>query len=185
MLAAELWRSVAAPDGLPVAEVRREVQARMSDHAGFVCAAGDVPKALEQARALYEGIAAHGIRAESAARLADAVLWRQMAVASEAVLSALDEYIRAGGGSRGARAICSPSGQNVPQTRLGSLEEFRFVAERDEDRQVQLRVRRDLKTRRFTVTPRRIRPLDSMEGLYFEKNWPDFLTGEIYRTPRR
>jgi len=185
MLAAELWRSVAAPDGLPVAEVRQEIQARMSDHAGFVCAAGDVPQALEEARALNERIAAQGIRAESVARLAEAVLWRQMAVASEAVLSALDEYIRAGGGSRGARAICSPSGQNVPQTRLGSLEEFRFVAERDEDRQVQLRVRRDLKTRRFTVTPRRIRPLDSMEGLYFEKNWPDFLTGEIYRTPRR
>lgn len=176
--------SLAAPDGLSADDVRREIQARMSEHAGFVCVAAEVHLALDEARALNDAIAARGIRAGGPGKLADAVLWRQMAVTSEAVLSALDAYISAGGGSRGARAICGPSGQHVPETRLGPLEEFRFVAERPEDRAVQLRVRRDPATGRFTVTPRRTRPLGSMDGLYFEKHWPEFLTGDIYRTPR-
>lgn len=180
----ELWRCLSAPDGLDPAGVRREIQARMSDRAGFVCVAADVHRALAEARTLNDAIARRGIRAAGPATIADAVLWRQMAAASEAVLSALDAYVRAGGGSRGARAICGPSGQHVPEARLGPLEEFRFRAERPEDRGVQLRVKRDPATGRFAVTPHPIRPLGSMDGLYFEKNWPDFLTGEIYRSSR-
>jgi succinate dehydrogenase/fumarate reductase flavoprotein subunit len=183
-LARQMRRSLNGRDGLSIDAVRREIQDRMSDRAGFMCVAAEVQQALEAARALTEAVAARGIRAERPARLAEAFLWRQMAITSEAVLSALHHYVGAGGGSRGARAILSPAGLNVPQTRLGPLEEFRFVAERLEDRQVQLRVRRNPETGRITVTPRGIRPLDNMDGLYFEKNWPDFLTGEIFRTPR-
>ncbi|HNV02832.1 MAG TPA: FAD-binding protein [Vicinamibacterales bacterium] len=183
-LAAELGKSLAAPDGLDPDAVRREIQARMSDGAGFLCTAAGVARALDEARALNGAIAARGIRAAGPGRLAESWLWRQMALASEAVLTALDAYIRAGGGSRGARAVCSPQGRHVPQSRLGPLEEFRFVAERPEDRTVQLRVRRDPGSGRFTVRAQPVRPLGSMDGLYFEKNWPAYLTGEIYRSSR-
>jgi succinate dehydrogenase / fumarate reductase, flavoprotein subunit len=183
-LVRQMRESLERRDGLSIDAVRKEIQDRMSDRAGFICAARRVQPALEEARALNEAIASRGIRAERPGRLAESFLWRQMALTSEAVLSALHHYISAGGGSRGARAICSPDGQCVPRTRLGPIEDFRFIAEREEDRQFQLRVGRRQDDRTFSVTPRRIRQLESMDGLYFEKNWPDFLTGKIYRTPR-
>ena len=61
-----------------------------------------------------------------------------MAIASEAVLTALDFYIQGGGGSRGARAICDPKGELTPLTQKGALSEFRFLPERAADRDARI-----------------------------------------------
>ena len=60
---------------------------------------------------------------------------------SEAVLAALDVYIQEGGGSRGARAICDPTGELAPLTQDGALSEFRFLPERKQDRENRIFVR--------------------------------------------
>ena len=129
--------------------IEREVQARMSDAAGFICRGEDVREALAGARALNARIKAEGVacgRPHSPSRdgrlstpyeAARAVQWRQMAIASEAVLTALDFYIQGGGGSRGARAICDPKGELTPLTQKGALSEFRFLPERAADRERQ------------------------------------------------
>ena len=97
-------------EGIDWREIEREVQARMSDHAGFICSAEGVRAALSDARDLNARIRARGVRVGRADQAARALQWRQMALVSEAVLTALDAYLSEGGGSRGARAICDPGG---------------------------------------------------------------------------
>jgi succinate dehydrogenase / fumarate reductase flavoprotein subunit len=175
---AEINRVLHHRGGLSYLDFRDSIQARMSDNAGFLCDAAAVRPALEAARVLNESIRTHGLAIDDPAQIANGFLWRQTALTSEAVLTALDYYIANGGGSRGARAICSPTGSKVPQTRLGPLEGFRFVAERDEDRREQLRVRYENGVFSVRIVP--VRDLDGVDGIYFEKNWAPYLTGAIY-----
>ena len=101
-----------------------------------------------------------------------------MALASEAVLTALAFYVLRGGGSRGARVICDAAGSCVPKARTGPLQAYRFRPERAQDAREQIRVRRDGAGFAVTTTPLRARP--GGERPFFEANWPDYLTGAIY-----
>jgi succinate dehydrogenase/fumarate reductase flavoprotein subunit len=165
---------------LSIASVKREIQARMSDYAGMVCRAAEVRSALDAARALNDAIRRQGIRAEGrqVVEVEHALQWQQMALDSEAVLAALDFYIGRGGGSRGARTICDPAGDQVPHTRHGLLEEMRFRSERAQDRQEQILVSRT--DNGFELHTRSLRGVDQGERPFFERHWPDFLTGAIY-----
>ena len=165
-------------DGLPAREVRREIQARMSDKAGFVCRTDAVADALRAASALNAVIRARGIAAAGPAGLVDAILWSQAALTSEAVLAALQHYVASGGGSRGARVLCAPAGTLVPDTRLGPLEEYRFLPEQPADRDRQVRVR--YVDGRFEVREAALRGLEGLEEIFFEKDWARFLAGRIY-----
>lgn len=172
-------RLLRADSPLTVDHVKQEVQSRMSDHAGMICRPADVRSALHDARALNDAIREQGVRSQG--KTFDAVhalQWRQMAMASEAVLAALDFYIARGGGSRGARTICDPDGDQVPLARTGPIEDYRFLSERAQDRAEQILVRWDqggplIRTRSLRRTEPGDRP-------FFERNWPDFLTGAIY-----
>jgi hypothetical protein len=150
----------------------------MSDKAGFICHDEEVAEALKDAHGLNRAIAENGIRTENPAQIANAMLWRQMALTSEAVLSALARYLANGGGSRGARLVCSGSGTKVPETSAGRLEEYRFRPERDDDRNRQIRVR--YVNGRFDVYETALRTMPRPDNFYFEKNWAPFLTGQIY-----
>ena len=82
----------------------------------MICDAESVGEALAEARALNADIRAQGIAYGRPAEAVRALQWQQMALASEAVLAALDHFIRNGGGSRGARAIRDPEGESLPLT---------------------------------------------------------------------
>ena len=171
--------AVLRPDsGLTLRALRDEVQARMSDHAGIFCTAKAVTGALQEARALNARIAREGIAPSRAAEAARVVQWQQMALASEAVLAALDHYIKAGGGSRGARAICDPAGAALPLARGGPLEDYRFREETPRDREEQLVVR--LQAGAVQVSARALRRFDETAKPFFERDWPAWLTGTIY-----
>ena len=101
-----------------------------------------------------------------------------MALASEAVLAALDHFVRHGGGSRGARAICDPDGEALPLTSAGPLEAYRFRRERDADRAEQIVVRLEAGTLHVATRPNR--RFDEGARSFFERDWPDWLTGRIY-----
>jgi succinate dehydrogenase flavoprotein subunit len=162
--------------------VRKDVQHRMSDHAAVLCTATEVKATLAAARALNESIRSHGIAFKGAYEAARAVQWRQMALVSEAVLTALAYYIERGGGSRGARAILSPAGDCAPKARDGALEQFRFISERLEDRAEQIHVHFEAGTFVCEVRPIRRRDRDYLP--FFERDWPDFLTGAIHDPAR-
>ena len=161
-----------------VRAVRAEIQARMSDHAGILCTADDVAQARMQARQLNDTIRRDGIGHSRQSEVARALQWQQMALASEAVLAALDHYISNGGGSRGARAICDPEGAALPLARTGPLPEARFRPERAEDMGTQIVVR--LVGTNMAITTRPNRAFDAEAKSFFERDWPAWLTGTIY-----
>jgi succinate dehydrogenase / fumarate reductase flavoprotein subunit len=165
--------------GVAPRDIEREVQARMSDFAGFVCTREGVTAALAGARALNARIRAEGVRLARPDQAAKAAQWRQMALASEAVLTALDAYFASGGGSRGARVLCDPGGAATPQTRLGPLADARFAPERKADRQRQIAVRRAGDG--FDCHTRPIRRRDRTAKAYFERDWGMFLGGDVFR----
>jgi succinate dehydrogenase / fumarate reductase, flavoprotein subunit len=165
-------------DGLDWRDVALEVQARMSDDAGFMCSAQGVREALAQARRLNGDIRSRGLRPDRADLAERCVQWRQMALVSEAVLTALDAYLSHGGGSRGARAIRDPDGSDVPVMRTGALEAFRFRAERKQDRAEKIAIR--FENGAFACSFQQIRRHDHSRATYFERDWAAFLTGAIY-----
>jgi succinate dehydrogenase / fumarate reductase, flavoprotein subunit len=167
-----------ADSPLTVKSIGKNVQDRMSDHAGVLCNATDVKQALAAARALNESIRQQGIAYSSASEALKALQWRQTALLSEVVLTALAFYIARGGGSRGARAICALEGDRVPEARIGVLEDVRFVSERAEDRAEQIHVRFDAGV--FACQARPVRRLNRDDKPFFERDWPDFLTGAIH-----
>jgi hypothetical protein len=163
---------------LTIKSIRKEVQDRMSDHAGVLCNATDVKRALAAACTLNETICQQGIAYSGAPEALKALQWRQTALLSEAVLTALAFYIGRGGGSRGARAICAPDGDCLPEARIGMLEEVRFMSERAADRAEQIHVRFD--SGGFVCEARPIRRRNREDKPFFERDWPDFLIGAIH-----
>jgi len=172
-------RAILRPDSpLTVRSVRTSVQDRMSDKAGMICDPEGVRAALAAARQLNADIRANGIAFARPAEAVRALQWRQITLASEAVLAALDHYVRHGGGSRGARAIRDPDGEALPLTGEGPLEAYRFRMERDADRAEQIVVRKDRDG--LHISKRSNRPFDESARSFFERDWPDWLTGRIF-----
>lgn len=175
---AEVAAALRPDSPLSMRGVRASVQGRMSDHAGMICDGPSVDTALTEARALNADLRASGIAFGRTAEAARALQWRHTALASEAVLTALDHFIRSGGGSRGARAILDGAGDMLPQASGGGLDAYRFRAEREADRAEQLTVVRDGDG--FRVMPRPNRSFDETARSFFERDWPGWLTGRVY-----
>jgi len=165
--------------GRGVGAVARAVQARMSDFAGFIVSPEGVAKALADARALNAAIAQDGFACARPQDAAKAVQWRHMALVSDALLTALDFYLSRGGGSRGARAVLSPDGA-APEGRAGPLDDCRTKPERVADRDEVILVKRAERGFLCTVRPTKKR---GARRSYFERDWPNYLTGAIYRAP--
>ncbi|ANK85380.1 MULTISPECIES: FAD-dependent oxidoreductase [Rhizobium] len=175
---ANLLSALRTESPLTVKAVRSAVQARMSEKAGIICDQGIVRQALIEARALNAEIRANGLAYERAAEAVRGVQWRHMALASEAVLSALDFYIGRGGGSRGARAICDAEGEFLPLASASRLEDYRFRKENEAHRKEQIVVRLEGEEVRLSTRPNR--ELDKGARSFFERDWPAWLTGRIY-----
>lgn len=165
-------------NGTGLREVRNDIQNRMSDYAGFLCSAEAIALAREQADTLREKVYAGGLKIGHVAEVSELFMWRHLALTSAAVLTVLEQYVREGGGSRGARIILDEEGACVPQIRNGLCEEWRFRPEREEDKHHRMVIK--FSDGEFTVNKQSLRTMPDTRKLYFEKNWPDFLTGKIY-----
>ncbi|MBY5643983.1 FAD-binding protein [Rhizobium leguminosarum] len=175
---ADLLAVLRTESPLTVKSIRSQVQARMSDKAGILCDQESVSGALIEARKLNAEIRANGVAYGRAAEAVRGVQWRHMALASEAVLSALYFFIRNGGGSRGARAICHAEGESLPLANSGPLQDYRFRKERQAHREQQIIVRLD--GNEITLSTRPNRSFDESARSFFERDWPAWLTGRIY-----
>lgn len=165
-------------NGMGLREVRNDIQNRMSDHAGFLCSADSISLAREQADMLREQVYGGGLKIGHMAEVSELFMWRHLALTSAAVLTMLEQYVQQGGGSRGARIILDKEGECVPQTRNGICEEWRFRPEREEDKHHRMVIQ--FSHGAFTLHKKPLRAIPDTSKLYFEKNWPDFLTGKIY-----
>ena len=163
-------------DGISAKEVQTEIQARMSNHAGILCNLDDVSLARKEATELREKVEQRGIKAVSKSTVGASFRWQQMTLVSEAVLRALEHYISHGGGSRGARAICSELGTQCPEAHRKDLSRYRFIAERETDRDEKLVVSLIEGTIKVSATPVDRAPTPERE--FFEKGWGPYLLKE-------
>ncbi len=161
--------------------VKKEVQARMSDKAGFICDSAGVSAALDEARELNGALLKNGLQLDSPEHAALYFQVKQTALASEAVLTALNHYIENGGGSRGARAILSKDGTMVPKTSKTSLDGFRFREEDLSDRKKKVVIQYNNGSGEFRVAEREVRADLNLSEISFEKNWAAYLAGDICR----
>ena len=157
-------------------EIKTEIQARMSDYAGIICTADTVQQALESAQQLRKEVEVKGIKVSSPSMVGQAFRWRHMAWVSEAVLTALHYYIQHGGGSRGARAICSDKGTRCPEASQEDLARFRFVEEQEKDRHEKLSV--SLKEDQFVIDALPVDLSPDAKREFFEKGWGPYLISE-------
>lgn len=177
-----IGQALANSSGMSLLTVKKQIQARMSDSAGFICRAEDVGHACRDALLLLEFIQQHGLSINHPAEIAELFMWRQLALTSTAVLMTLEQYVNAGGGSRGARIILDESAECVPQTRDGWCEAWRFRPERQEDKNEKWNIH--YLSQQFSVFRQPIRYSPKTQGVWFEKNWPEFLSGNIYQPIR-
>lgn len=166
-------RFVNGESGRKPKDVKTQIQARMSDYAGIICTADEVKSALEAATALRHEVEGDGLQVSSASMVWQAFRWRHMAWVSEAVLTALDHYISEGGGSRGARAICSNAGTRCPEASVEDLSRFRFVEEQPKDRNEKLLVSRVADGIKISALPVDLTP--EVQREFFEKGWGNYL----------
>lgn len=157
-------------------DVKTEIQARMSDYAGIICTADEVKSALDAAKALRCEVESDGLQVSSASLVGQAFRWRHMVWVSEAVLTALDFYISEGGGSRGARAICSDAGTRSPDANGEDLSRFKFIEEQPKDRDEKLIVSRVEDGIKISALPVDLTPEVKRE--FFEKGWGPYLIKE-------
>lgn len=169
-----------ADSGLKASAIKREIQDRMSDCAGMICRADEIRSALQEAKRLTKRIQTEGVTFDATTfGVTHALQWRQNALASEAILTALDFYVANGGGSRGARVICDQMGDKVPETVNGPLEEFRFRMEQVKDKDEQIVIKWAGGESVVTIKPPR--SFLQTERPFFERNWPHYLMGSIYQ----
>ncbi|MBC8188973.1 MAG: FAD-binding protein [Puniceicoccaceae bacterium] len=166
-------RFVNGESGRKPKDVKTQIQARMSDYAGIICTADEVKSALEAATALRHEVEGDGLQVSSASMVGQAFRWRHMAWVSDAVLTALDHYISEGGGSRGARAICSNAGTRCPEASVEDLSRFRFVEEQPKDRNEKLLVSRVADGIKISALPVDLTP--EVQREFFEKGWGNYL----------
>lgn len=164
-------------------DIRDEVQTRMSDHAGIICTPNGVHQALENARALNADIRSHGITSDRVGEVGRVLQWQQMALASEAVLAALNHHIQQGGGSRGARAICTPDGEALPMANSVPLTGYRFRTEKPRHKNEQIIVKMDGSDLKISTRPNAT--FDENSTAFFERDWPAWLTNEIFHLDRK
>ncbi|EIP8353110.1 FAD-binding protein [Salmonella enterica] len=165
--------------GRPLSSLREEIQARMSDYAGFICHVENIRQAAQDARNLLASLSHDALSIQHLAEIPGLFMWRQQTLASAAILTMLEEFIAAGGGSRGARIILDPQGSCLPLTRHGPFSQWRFRPEREEDKNTKLTIH--YQEKKFIFNQKPLRNLPDLKDNYFEKNWPDFLCGKIYR----
>ncbi len=173
-----ITQALANENGMALVTVKEKIQARMSDYAGFICHADKVRHATRDALLLSEYVHQHGLTINHVGEIAELFMWRHMALTSAAVLTQLTHYIDAGGGSRGARIIIDYYGEGLPQTRQGAIEEWRFRLESENERESRATIQ--LNNGEFIITRHKIRQTSNFKNNYFEKNWPEFLLGDIY-----
>jgi succinate dehydrogenase/fumarate reductase flavoprotein subunit len=172
--------ALATDNGINLGETRDAIQSRMSDYAGFICQVANVPGALQAAAELRQKVAKKGFTIARPTQAVDIFRWWHLALTSEAVLVALDDYIHQGGGSRGARAYLAADGDVQITGVNGPISGIRYRREKEAHKQVKKVVTWQPAAQHFAVADVPLRTREDAGGIFFEKNWANYLTGTIY-----
>ena len=154
------------------ADVRREIQQRMTEDAAFVRSPERVAEALADARKLLKRIR-NGLHIAGPDQLPEAVQNHHLCLTHVAFLTAMDNLLSRGGGSRGAYMVLDREGNLVVETAQGARLPHR--AENLEMRQEIIEVRLNERGA-FEAWPTPVRPLPEDDSWY-ETTWREWREG--------
>ncbi|MGD8240681.1 MAG: FAD-binding protein, partial [Armatimonadota bacterium] len=103
--------------GIAVADVRRDIQARMSEHGAFLRDSERIDEALNAAKMLDASIATHGMRLRERIDLVAAIQNDHLCLTHVAFLEAIKTLIERGGGSRGSYVVLDSDGDQSMETK--------------------------------------------------------------------
>ncbi|HPD15007.1 MAG TPA: FAD-binding protein [Planctomycetota bacterium] len=176
--AKEIRRLLKSPASAPTpAQVRGEIQDRMSADAAFLRSAAGIGDAVSGAKALWAAVSAHGMRLDGRADLPAAIQNVHLTLTHVAFLQTIQALIERGGGSRGGYMILDEKGDLAVKTKRGSELPHRSenMALRGEILETRLAGDGD-----FAVAPVPVRPLPNDDSWY-ETTWRQWLRGEIFK----
>ena len=176
--AAEIQRLASAPAAAPTpAQVRDDIQVRMSAHGAFRRDAAAIDGAVAEAKALHARLAREGMKLSGPADLPAAIQNIHLALTHIAFLQTIQALVQRGGGSRGGYMILDADGDLVVDTKRGRELPHRSenMALRGEILETTLAGPGD-----FAVTPVPVRPVPDDQSWY-ETTWRRWLSGEMYR----
>ena len=75
--------------------------------------------------------------------------------------------------------MCSRSGDHTPEARNVDLSEFKFIQEKDEDKNKKIVIYLDQGD--WKIDEVELRDMESPSTIFFEKNWAPYLTNSIYK----
>ncbi len=166
----------AGADAMPAADVRTDIQARMSEHGAFIRDAAQISDALNAAKRLDANVASQGVRLQRRTDLVTAIQNDHLCLSHVAFLEAIKTLIERGGGSRGSYVVLDEAGDKTMDTKRGS--ELRHRSENEALREEILEVDVD-EQRGVRVYPVPVRPLPEDESWY-ETTWAEWMRGEIF-----
>ncbi len=168
----------AAASAPTVAQVRDEIQCRMSEHAAFIRSLEGVTQALNEAKILWGRIRREGMSIANPGEILTAIQNEHLCLTHIAFLQTIKTYIERGGGSRGAYMVLDAQGERRVRTKRG--EELPHRAENMDMRNEILETWL-CGDGEFEVKPVPVRPLPEDDSWY-ETTWRDWLEGEIFRS---
>jgi len=174
----EIRRLLDSPaSALTPAEVRADIQERMSAHGAFIRSAAAIDEAVNAAKALHARICAGGMRLASRKELLPAIQNIHLCLTHIAFLQSIQALIARGGGSRGGYMILDDEGDAAVVTRRGTELPHRSenVELRDEVLETRL-----AGPRQFDVAPVPVRPIPDDDSWY-ETTWRQWLAGDIFK----
>ncbi len=174
----EMRRLFKSPASAPTpAQVRGEIQERMSAQGAFLRSAEAIGGAVADAKALWAAVSAKGMRLDGRADLPAAIQDTHLTLTHLAFLRTIQTLIEQGGGSRGGYMVLDPKGDLTVKTKRGSELPHRSenMAMRAEILETRLAADGD-----FAVGPVPTRPLLNDDSWY-ETTWRQWLKGEIFR----
>ena len=157
--------------------VKKDIQHRMTGHAAHIRRPNGVREAVAEATALRKRIEEEGLKLSDRKDFLKAWQLYEMALTSEAYLSAIQAMIERGGGSRGSHLVVDEKDGIQPHPMLGS--EWNFMTENTELRSEILEVKWDAGRGEFATSTAPTEPIPE-EKAWFENTWEAYRSGKIY-----
>ena len=94
-------------NGIALQDLRQKVQTVMSEKVAFICNLEGLQEALKTIDQLIHSVSKDGIAVKHNSQLFSVFEWKNLLIEAKTIIESLIFYVSNGGGSRGARVICS------------------------------------------------------------------------------
>ena len=158
------------------------IQRRSTAAAAHIRRLETVERCLGEARTFLNSTAKSGLALSRREDIVEAIQVEQLALTQVALLEALAEYLKRGGGSRGSYMVLREDGREIKPGLVDAetAKPYRFIPENESLRREIIEIAlEDVATARFAMRCVRPRPIPKRNDA-FEKLWASFRAGSMY-----